>query len=105
MAVGGYVVVVEGLAGSALPGWSGVIAVSWHLRQVAGLSQQGGEFLPVAQLSPLLSANMLYLALGASALTVTGALSWHWYRRIHRLPLVLPPPRDIELQAQIAEPR
>jgi DHA1 family bicyclomycin/chloramphenicol resistance-like MFS transporter len=56
-------------------------------------------------LSPLLSANMLYLALGASALTVTGALSWHWYRRIHRLPLVLPPPRDIELQAQIAEPR
>jgi DHA1 family bicyclomycin/chloramphenicol resistance-like MFS transporter len=55
-------------------------------------------------LSPLLSASLLHLALGASAMTVVGALSWHWYRRITRAPRT-PPSRDIELQAQIAEPR
>ncbi len=33
-------------------------------------------------LSPLLADRMLYLALGASALTVIGWTSWRWYRRI-----------------------
>jgi DHA1 family bicyclomycin/chloramphenicol resistance-like MFS transporter len=55
-------------------------------------------------LSPLLSASLLHLALGASAMTAIGALSWGWYGRITRAPRV-PPPRDVELQAQIAEPR
>ena len=32
-------------------------------------------------LSPLLADRMLYLALGASALTVIGWVSWRWYRR------------------------
>ncbi len=55
-------------------------------------------------LSPLLSGSLLYLALGASALTVTGWLSWRWYGRIHRR-MAPPPPREVTLQAQIAEPR
>lgn len=55
-------------------------------------------------LSPLLSASFLKLASGASVMTVIGVLSWGWYRHITRAPRV-PPPRDIELQAQIAEPR
>jgi DHA1 family bicyclomycin/chloramphenicol resistance-like MFS transporter len=55
-------------------------------------------------LSPLLSSDLLHLALGASVLTTVGALSWGWYRRVTRTPRT-PPPRDIELQAQIAEPR
>lgn len=54
--------------------------------------------------SPLLSGSMLGLAAGASALTAIGALSWRWYGRTLRRPRV-PPPRDVELQAQIAEPR
>jgi DHA1 family bicyclomycin/chloramphenicol resistance-like MFS transporter len=33
-------------------------------------------------LSPLLAERMLYLALGASALTVIGWVSWRWYRRV-----------------------
>ncbi|MCX7513596.1 multidrug effflux MFS transporter [Frateuria sp. STR12] len=55
-------------------------------------------------LSPLLSGSLLQLALGASVMTVAGVLSWGWYQRVTRVPRV-PPPRDIELQAQIAEPR
>jgi DHA1 family bicyclomycin/chloramphenicol resistance-like MFS transporter len=55
-------------------------------------------------LSPLLSSDLLHLALGASVLTTVGALSWGWYRRVTRTPRT-PPPRAIELQAQIAEPR
>lgn len=55
-------------------------------------------------LSPWLSASMLQLALGACALTVLGVLSWLVYARLTRHPRT-PPPRDIELQAQIAEPR
>jgi MFS transporter, DHA1 family, multidrug resistance protein len=55
-------------------------------------------------LSPLLSENLLQLALGASALTAIGTLAWGWYLRIMRVPRT-PLPRDIELQAQIAEPR
>lgn len=56
-------------------------------------------------LSPLLSVSMLRLALGASVLTVVGALSWYWYARIQRVPRVPALARDVELQAQIAEPR
>jgi DHA1 family bicyclomycin/chloramphenicol resistance-like MFS transporter len=56
-------------------------------------------------LSPLLSGSLLHLALGASMLTVIGWLAWRAYRRMTRLPLERPPPRDVALQAQIAEPR
>ena len=55
-------------------------------------------------LSPWLSVSMLRLAIGASALTLIGVLSWLAYARLTRHPRT-PPPRDIELQAQIAEPR
>ncbi|KRE97794.1 multidrug transporter [Frateuria sp. Soil773] len=55
-------------------------------------------------LSPLLSRTMLPLALGASVLTVVGVLSWRRYLDMTRTPRE-PPPRDTELQAQIAEPR
>lgn len=55
-------------------------------------------------LSPLLSASMLPLALGATVLTVVGVLSWRWYLGMTRTPRQ-PPPRDTALQAQIAEPR
>jgi DHA1 family bicyclomycin/chloramphenicol resistance-like MFS transporter len=55
-------------------------------------------------LSPLLSGTLLRLALGASVLTAVGTLAWCWYLRMMRVPRV-PPPRDTELQAQIAEPR
>jgi DHA1 family bicyclomycin/chloramphenicol resistance-like MFS transporter len=36
-------------------------------------------------LSPLLADRMLYLALGASGLTVVGWVSWRWYRRAAEL--------------------
>lgn len=55
-------------------------------------------------LSPWLSTDMLRLALGACAMTVIGVLAWAMFRRMTRRPRT-PPPRDIELQAQIAEPR
>lgn len=55
-------------------------------------------------LSPWLSASMGRLALGASVMTATGVLSWTAYVALMRHPR-LPPPRDVELQAQIAEPR
>jgi DHA1 family bicyclomycin/chloramphenicol resistance-like MFS transporter len=56
-------------------------------------------------LSPLLSVNMLFLALGASVFSAVGAVSWAWYGRLNRAPPKAPLPRDVELQAQIAEPR
>jgi DHA1 family bicyclomycin/chloramphenicol resistance-like MFS transporter len=59
-------------------------------------------------LSPWLSGSMLPLALGASALTVSGVLAWWWYRRLtHRRldqPLAGTSP-VATLQAEIAEPR
>jgi MFS transporter, DHA1 family, multidrug resistance protein len=69
-------------------------------------------------MSPWLSVSMLALALGASALTLIGALAWGWYqalasrRRAH--PPLAHPPADRALagadpaaamQAEIAEPR
>jgi DHA1 family bicyclomycin/chloramphenicol resistance-like MFS transporter len=54
--------------------------------------------------SPLLSVDMLHLALGASVVTVVGALTWAIYLGMSRRRRE-PQPRDIELQAQIAEPR
>ena len=56
-------------------------------------------------LSPLLSSSLLPLAVGSSVLTGIGWLAWRWYqRRLREMPPA-PPPRDVELQAQIAEPR
>lgn len=56
-------------------------------------------------LSPLLSGGMLGLAAGSLALTGIGWLAWRWYQRTLRVPPTAPPPRDVALQAQIAEPR
>ncbi|MHA6202880.1 multidrug effflux MFS transporter [Dyella soli] len=59
-------------------------------------------------LSPLLSGHMLYLALGASVLTVIGWLSWRWYRAVTRRPVAtqhLAPTVETELQTEITEPR
>jgi DHA1 family bicyclomycin/chloramphenicol resistance-like MFS transporter len=59
-------------------------------------------------LSPLLSVSMLYLALGASMLTVTGVLAWWWYHAITRRPLDQPAAVDdpvTAMQAEIVEPR
>ncbi|MEO8747312.1 MAG: multidrug effflux MFS transporter [Rhodanobacter sp.] len=56
-------------------------------------------------LSPLLSSGMLQLAMGATAFTLVGAASWFWHGRQHRTPPPPPLPRDIALQAQIAQPR
>lgn len=58
-------------------------------------------------MSPLLSASMLQLALGASLLTVIGALAWQGYRVIDRRQLARPMlSRDgtLAIQAEIAEP-
>jgi DHA1 family bicyclomycin/chloramphenicol resistance-like MFS transporter len=58
-------------------------------------------------MSPLLSGHMLYLALGATVLTVIGGLSWHWYRRLLRRPPATLPGDDVAdaaLQEEIAEP-
>ncbi len=58
-------------------------------------------------LSPLLSVNMLQLALGASTLTLAGVLAWWWYHRITRQPLDQPlaGAETTAMQAEIAEPR
>jgi len=59
-------------------------------------------------MSPLLSVNMLQLALGASALTLVGVLAWWWHHRITRRPLALPladADAVAAMQAEIAEPR
>jgi DHA1 family bicyclomycin/chloramphenicol resistance-like MFS transporter len=58
-------------------------------------------------LSPLLSGSMLELALGASTLTVIGALAWGWYRAIARRPLdraLADADPEMAMQAEIAEP-
>jgi len=58
-------------------------------------------------ISPLLSVNMFHLALGASALTVTGALAWWWYHGVTRRPLDHPltdADPATPLQAGISEP-
>lgn len=58
-------------------------------------------------LSPLLSGNMLQLALGASALTVIGTLAWAWYRAVARRPLdrvLAGADPGMAMQAEIAEP-
>jgi len=58
-------------------------------------------------LSPLLSVSMLHLALGASTLTVIGALAWGWYRAVARRPLDRIPvdvDPEMAIQAEIAEP-
>jgi DHA1 family bicyclomycin/chloramphenicol resistance-like MFS transporter len=53
----------------------------------------------------LLSSSLLPLAVGSSVLTGIGWLAWRWYQvRLRELPPP-PSPRDVELQAQIAEPR
>lgn len=59
-------------------------------------------------LSPLLSVNMLQLALGASTLTMIGTLAWAWYHAVaRRLPDHASPAVGAAtvLQAEIAEPR
>ncbi|MEO5813120.1 MAG: multidrug effflux MFS transporter [Rhodanobacter sp.] len=56
-------------------------------------------------LSPLLSTSMLRLALGASGFTVIGVAAWFWHGRIRRAQPLPPLPRDVALQAQIAQPR
>ena len=59
-------------------------------------------------MSPLLSGHMLYLALGASLLTVIGWLSWRWYHSMTRRPLAaqhLGPTVETELQTEMIEPR
>lgn len=56
-------------------------------------------------LSPLLSTDLRMLSLGSSGITLIGWIAWRWYQRTMRRPPEVPPPRDVELQAQIAEPR
>lgn len=58
-------------------------------------------------MSPLLSASMLHLALGASALTLAGMLAWWWYHCVTRRPLERPlaDTGTAAMQAEIAEPR
>ena len=59
-------------------------------------------------LSPLLSGNMLHLALGASALTLSGALAWWRYGSITRRSLELSlvnQDAGVVMQTEITEPR
>ncbi|TBR38791.1 MULTISPECIES: multidrug effflux MFS transporter [Dyella] len=59
-------------------------------------------------LSPLLSGRMLWLALGASTLTLIGWLAWRRYQRITLRPLDVPcekPGVEEEFETEIAEPR
>lgn len=56
-------------------------------------------------LSPLLSTSMLQLALGASVFTLIGVVAWFWHGRLRRVQPEQPLPRDVALQAQIAQPR
>jgi DHA1 family bicyclomycin/chloramphenicol resistance-like MFS transporter len=59
-------------------------------------------------MSPLLSGHMLYLALGASVLTLIGWFSWRWYRNVTQRPVEsqhLAPTVETELQTEITEPR
>ncbi|WP_266169436.1 multidrug effflux MFS transporter [Dyella subtropica] len=59
-------------------------------------------------LSPLLSDRMLFLALGASTLTVIGWLAWRWYQRM--TPRLLQSERAVpgveeDFETELAEPR
>jgi DHA1 family bicyclomycin/chloramphenicol resistance-like MFS transporter len=59
-------------------------------------------------LSPLLSGHMLYLALGASVLTVIGWFAWRWYHRLTRRPAVTQTAAstvETEWQTEVTEPR
>jgi MFS transporter, DHA1 family, multidrug resistance protein len=59
-------------------------------------------------MSPLLSASMLHLALGASGLTLAGVLGWWRYHGVTRQPLDQPlagADTAAAMQAEIAEPR
>jgi DHA1 family bicyclomycin/chloramphenicol resistance-like MFS transporter len=59
-------------------------------------------------LSPLLSVSMLHLALGASALTMTGFVAWRWYGVVAGNAaddVPIPPAAATALQAEIVEPR
>lgn len=58
-------------------------------------------------MSPLLSVSMLWLALGATVLTVIGVLAWWWYRQLTHRPLDQPitGADPVVMQAEIAEPR
>jgi DHA1 family bicyclomycin/chloramphenicol resistance-like MFS transporter len=58
-------------------------------------------------MSPLLSASMLHLALGASGLTLAGVVGWWRYHRVTRQPLDQPlaGAGTAAMQAEIAEPR
>lgn len=58
-------------------------------------------------MSPLLSASMLHLALGASGLTLAGVLGWWRYHRVTRQSLDQPlaGAGTAAMQAEIAEPR
>ena len=57
--------------------------------------------------SPLLSASMLQLALGASLLTVLGVLAWGWYNGVTREAVLPVSGADAAavMEAEIAEPR
>ncbi|KQZ68391.1 multidrug transporter [Rhodanobacter sp. Root561] len=57
--------------------------------------------------SPLLSASMLQLALGASLLTVLGVLAWGWYHGVTREAVLPVSGADAAavMAAEIAEPR
>ncbi|MFC4764550.1 multidrug effflux MFS transporter [Dyella koreensis] len=59
-------------------------------------------------LSPLLSSRMLYLALGATTLTVIGWLAWRWYQRTTLRPLTRErevPGVEEAFETELAEPR
>lgn len=59
-------------------------------------------------LSPLLSGRMIWLALGASTLTLIGWFAWRRYQRITRQPLDVPgeqPGVEEEFETELAEPR
>ncbi len=59
-------------------------------------------------LSPLLSGHMVYLALGASLLTLVGWVAWRWYQRLTtqpRVPHTAMAEVEVECQTEITEPR
>lgn len=59
-------------------------------------------------LSPILSNRMLYLALGASVLTLVGWLSWRKFQHMTRRPLDVPceaPGVEEDFETELAEPR
>ena len=72
LAVAGWLLVVEAGIGTMVPGWLGLAAMSWHLRQVAGLPQPAALAGAVPDLSPLLSVGVL-VAMAALELAVAAA--------------------------------